>query len=250
MHFTRGGWRNIAAVAGTPRIGRPDRGKFLMAAYLLNLIFGRPTAASSATGLFNDYDDFAPVGAQSKAWYTIPAGWPSPGSIRPNHQVTQTANLMISTAPIPDKPRPTYPADFILGFGADIYLRVVPDSSWNPMPDNLNALIAAFGRPNTNHHDGDSVASPFVLSAGAGQGQNTPCSFFALVTPSNGLIAPLSDNSWILYLGTTAQNAPGGGASKCPDGKCVYSFTIAASFWQGTDLYTYSHNPEMVVLVP
>lgn len=222
-------------------------------AYLLNLIFARPAAAGSATGLFNNYNVLAPVGAQSKAWYAVPAGWPSPGSIQPNQFVSQIAPLAsweTAVRALPDKERHDDPVYFICGFGIDLYIRVVPDSSWSPVPNNLNGLIAAFARSDANHHDGDSVASPFVLGGAVGQGQNTPCSYFAVVTPPAGTIAPLSDNSWIIYLGKSAQNAPGGGASKCPDGKCIYSLIVAAGFWQGTNLYTYSHDPNLIVWVP
>jgi hypothetical protein len=219
-----------------------------MSAYLLNLIFANPGNASSATGLFNDYSATAPVGAQSKAWYTIPAGWPNPGLPGPG-QVNQLANLTTwgqSVAPIPDKPA-SGQQDFGCLLGDSIYIRVAADSSWNPMPNNLDGLVAAFGRPNGNHHDGDSIASPFGLGTRTGGGQNSPSSYSALVTPANGVNAPLSDNSWILYLGATYQNAPGRGGSRCPGGKCTYSFIVGAGFWQGPNLYTYGHDPKIIV---
>jgi len=221
-----------------------------MGAYLLNLIFGNPGPAGTATGLFNDYNSSDPVGAQSKAWYTIPAGWPAPGNIQTDHQVTQVANLAAwgaSAAPIPDKPRVPGESTFSCGMNTNIYIRVAPDSSWTPLPNNLDGLIATFGRPNGNRHDGDSIASPFVLGEGTGNGQNTPCAYFGLVTPANQTIAPLSDGSWILYLSKTAQNAPGNGPSRCPNGKCTYSFIVAAGFWQGGNLYSYGHDPQIGV---
>ncbi|MGC2696517.1 MAG: hypothetical protein WA738_12075 [Candidatus Angelobacter sp.] len=221
-----------------------------MAAYLLNLIFAYPAATTSATGLFNDYNSTDPVGAQSKAWYTVPAGWPAAGSIQPNHQVTQVAPLAswgAAVAPIPDKPQNPSQAGFSCALGSDIFIRVAADSSWNPLPNNLDGLIATFGRPNGHRHDGDSIASPFILGTGTGQGQNSPCSYFGLITPANQTIAPLSDKSWILYLDKTHQNAPGRGASRCPGGKCIYSFIVGAGFWQGANLYTYGHDPSMGV---
>jgi len=219
-----------------------------MSAYLLNLIFAYPGSASSATGLFNDYKSSDPVGAQSKAWYTIPAGWPNPALPGPG-KVNQVANLATwgqNVAPIPDKPA-SGGSDFACEMGDSVYIRVAPDSSWNPTPNNLDGLVAAFGRPNGNHHDGDSIASPFGLGAQTGNGQNSPCSYSALITPANGTIAPLSDGSWILYLGATYQNAPGRGASRCPNGNCTYSFIVGAGFWQGSNLFTYGHDPKMQV---
>ncbi len=182
-----------------------------MSAYLLNLIFAHPGNANSATGLFNDYSSTAPLNAQSKAWYTIPAGWPNSGSIQPSGLVNQQANLQAwgqSTAPIPDKPA-TGQQGFGCNLGDTVYIRVAADSSWTPAPNNLDGLIATFGRPNGNHHDGDSIASPFALGASTGAGQNSPNSYFAVVTPANGVYAPLADNSWIMSLGPTHQNAPG-----------------------------------------
>lgn len=219
-----------------------------MSAYLLNLIFDYPGTANTATGLFNDYSATDPVGAQSKAWYTIPAGWPSPAPTAPG-LVNQLANLAAwgqAVAPVPDKPA-SGQKGFSCKMGDSIYIRVASDSSWDPAPNNLDGLIATFGRPNGHHHDGDSIASPFVLGASAGAGQNSPCSYFAAVTPANGTIAPLSDHSWILYLGPTHQNAPGRGSSRCPDGKCTYSFIVGAGFWQGSNLWTYGHDPQMQV---
>jgi hypothetical protein len=220
-----------------------------MSAYLLNLIFDYPGTANTATGLFNDYSATDPVGAQSKAWYTIPAGWPRAGSIQPSGLVDQEANLQAwgqAIPPVPDKPASGQPG-FSCKMEASIYIRVASDSSWNPAPNNLDGLIATFGRPNGHHHDGDSIASPFVLGAGTMAGQNSPCSYFAVVTPPDETNAPLADNSWILYLGPTSQNAPGRGSSRCPDGKCTYSFIVGAGFWQGSNLWTYGHDPSMQV---
>jgi hypothetical protein len=221
----------------------------VMSAYLLNLIFAHPGNANSATGLFNDYSSTAPLNAQSKAWYTIPAGWPNSGSIQPSGLVNQQANLQAwgeSVAPIPDKPA-TGQQGFGCNLGDTVYIRVAADSSWTPAPNNLDGLIATFGRPNGNHHDGDSIASPFALGASTGAGQNSPNSYFAVVTPANGVYAPLADNSWIMSLGPTHQNAPGRGASRCPGGKCTYSFIVGAGIWQGTNLFTYGHDPKIVV---
>jgi hypothetical protein len=219
-----------------------------MSAYLLNLIFAHPGNANSATGLFNDYSSTAPVGAQSKAWYTIPAGWPNPALQGPG-QVNQQANLQAwgqSVAPIPDKPA-SGQKGFGCNLGDSIYIRVAADSSWSPVPNNLDGLIATFGRPNGNHHDGDSIASPFALGGSTGAGQHSPCSYFAVITPANGVIAPLADNSWILYLGHTHQNAPGRGSSRCPGGECDYSFIVGAGIWQGANLYTFGHDPKIIV---
>jgi hypothetical protein len=219
-----------------------------MSAFLLNLIFAYPTNAGSATGLFDDYSSTDPLGAQSKAWYTIPAGWPNPAPTSPG-QVNQQANLAAwgqAVAPKPDKPA-SGQQDFGCNLGDSIYIRVASDNSWSPAPNNLDGLIATFGRPNGNHHDGDSIASPFILGTSTGAGQNSPCSYFAIVTPANGTIAPLADNSWIMYLGPTHQNAPGRGSSRCPGGACPYSFIVGAGIWQGANLYTYGHDPKIIV---
>jgi hypothetical protein len=219
-----------------------------MSAYLLNLIFDHPANADSATGLFNDYSTTDPVGDRSKAWYTIPAGWPNPAPTAPG-LVNQLANLTAwgqAVTPVPDKPA-SGPDGFSCSMGASIFIRVASDSSWTPAPNNLDGLIATFGRPNGNHHDGDSIASPFVLGTRTGAGQNSPCTYFAAITPANGTNPPLSDQSWILYLGPTHQNAPGQGASRCPGGQCPYSFIVGAGIWQGANLYTYGHDPKIIV---
>jgi hypothetical protein len=220
-----------------------------MSAFLLNLIFAYPTNAGSATGLFDDYSSTDPLGAQSKAWYTIPAGWPNQGSIQPSGLVNQEANLLAwgqSVSPIQDNP-PAGEPGLSCGMGASIFIRVVPDGTWSPAPNNLDGLVAAFGRPNAHHHDGDSIASPFVLGAGSRGGQNTPSSYRAVVTPAGGNNAPLADNSWILYVGPTYQNAPGKGSGRCPGGNCTYSFIVGAGFWQSANLYTYGHDPKIIV---
>lgn len=222
-----------------------------MSAYLLNLIFAHPGNANSATGLFNDYSSTAPLNAQSKAWYEISPGWPSSTPSGPG-LVNQQAMLAAwgqSETPVPDKPAEGQ-TGFSCNLGDSVYIRVAADNSWTSAggpPTNLDGLVAAFGRPNGNNHDGDSIASPFVLGALTGRGQHSPCSYFAAVTPADTTIAPLPDNSWILYLGPTHQNAPGKGASRCPDGQCVYSFIVGAGVWQGSNLYTYGHDPKIIV---
>ncbi|HZS26684.1 MAG TPA: hypothetical protein VFB76_05610 [Candidatus Angelobacter sp.] len=222
-----------------------------MSAYLLNLIFAHPGSISSATGIFNDYNASDPVGAQSKAWYEISPGWPSSPPSGPG-LVNQPAMLAAwgqSETPVPDKPAHGQ-SDFSCDLGDSVYIRIAADSSWNSAggaPNNLDGLIAAFGRPNSNHHDGDSIASPFVLGGLTGQGQNSPCSYFAVVTPANTTIAPLPDNSWILYLGTVQQNGPGKSSGRCPGGQCTYSFIVGAGIWQGSNLYTYGHDPKIIV---
>jgi hypothetical protein len=220
-----------------------------MPAFLLNLLFDYPISTGSATGLFNDYSSTDPVGAQSKAWYTISPGWPNPGSIQQSGLVSQEANLQAwgqLIAPIQDNPPPGQ-SGLSCGMGASIFIRVAPDNSWIPAPNNLDGLVAAFGRPNAHHHDGDSIASPFVLGAGTSAGQNTPSSYRAVITPPGGNNAPLADSSWILYVGDTAQNAPPGKSSRCPGNKCTYSFIVGAGFWQGSNMYTYGHDPKIVV---
>jgi hypothetical protein len=47
-----------------------------MANHLLNLIFSKPGNFETSTGLFNDYAPNA-SGQRSKAWYTLPANWPT-----------------------------------------------------------------------------------------------------------------------------------------------------------------------------
>lgn len=221
-----------------------------MSAYLLNLIFAHPGSASSATGIFNDYNASDPVGAQSKAWYEISTTWPNTVPSGPG-LVNQEATLAVwgqSEAPVPDKPASG--PGFTCDLNDSVYIRVASDSSWNSAggaPNNLDGLIAAFGRPNGNHHDGDSIASPFVLGAHTGQGHHSPCSYFAAVTPPNTTIAPLPDNSWIMYLGSIKQNGPGRTAGRCPGGQCSYAFIVGAGFWQGPNLYTYGHDPIIIV---
>src|SRR5262245_46130184 len=171
-----------------------------MAGYLLNLTFNKPASATVADGLFNSNS----VDSSSKIWYQVPATWPgvtySQGGV-----VTQAAP--ITTWPQP----PGFPVvdkeDFACSLGDDIYIRMVPDSSWGQAPvANLQvAFYAVFGRPATSGHGGDTMATPFVLQAGFGVGVNAPCAFYGW--PSS--LPQASDNSWIFYLGKPSQNAVG-----------------------------------------
>jgi hypothetical protein len=213
-----------------------------MAGYLLNLTFEKPASANVADGLFNSNSD-DPI---SKIWYQVPSTWPgvtySQGQV-----VTQAAPITTWTQPsgfpVVDK------ENFSCNLNDDVYIRVLPDSSWGSVPvANLQiAFYAVFGRPSTSGHGGDTMPTPFVLQSGFGVGVNAPCSFYAWP----GALPSASDNSWIFYLGKPSQNAAGqksGGGPSNPNRLCNYSFIVGAYAGIGANNgYTYGHDPEMGV---
>jgi hypothetical protein len=212
-----------------------------MAAYLLNLTFKKPASAATADGLFNSNS----VDSTSKIWYQVPSSWPGV-TYSQGGSVSQPAPVaswpQTNGFPIVDK------NNFSCNLSDDIYIRVVPDSSWGtlPVPQLQISCYALFGRPATSSHGGDTLATPFVLQSAFGVGVNSPCAFFGW---PNG--APTAtDGSWIYYLGEPSQNAAGqksGGGSN-PNRLCTYSFIVGASVVVGsTGGYTYGHDPQMII---
>ena len=223
-----------------------------MTAYLLNILFPKQ-APSAAKGLFNSDSPNSPS-ARSKVWYTVPTTqpqWPTTGVPAEASQLNEGAPVTNWTTITPDK------SVFNATFGDDIYIRMVPDSSWGPNPGLQLRFTAVFGRPATSGHSGDTIASPFVLTAGAGDGENGPCTLYTTDTASGtgedqDYTNPGPDGSWIYYLGQPQQNAAGQvGHPKIANRTCVYSFIVGATVIQTVngeqDQYTYGHDPQMDV---
>jgi hypothetical protein len=224
-----------------------------MAAYLLNIIFSKPAAATSATGLFTSDNPNTPT-ARSKVWYTVSTAWPTGGAPGQGSQLNQSAPVTSWTTITVDK------ENFSCSLGDDIYVRLVPDSSWGTSPGLQLRFTTVFGRPATSGHSGDTMASPFVLGPGSGAaGQNAPCTLYTTDTASGTGVYqdytnPGPDGAWIYYLGQPQQNGVGQkGNNQGPDqGRtCIYSFIVGATVILTVNgaqtQYTYGHDPEMGV---
>lgn len=195
--------------------------------YLLNLIFSKPAGSSSANGLFNSDSS----SARSKVWYTIPAtNWPSGGAPAQGSQLQQSADQANWGTPTPDK------STLGCELGEDVYIRMVPDSSWGSDVITLR-WSAVFGRAATSNHGDATIASPFVLS------NAMPCTLY-----TTDFSAPGPDGSWIFYLGALTQNAAGqNGQNPVAGRKCTYAFIDGATVADGVVWYTFGHDPEMDV---
>ena len=214
-----------------------------MAGYLLNLTVKRPASALTANGLFNDNS----VDPTSKIWYQVPASWPGV-TYAPTSPVTQAAPVTSwpQTAPFPVRDEQNFSCSLNVD---DIYMRVVPDSSWPPSVNNNNLLIAfsaLFGRPAVSGHGGATMATPFVLTTNFGPGNNSPRASFDW-----GALPPTSsDGSSIYYLGQPAQNIVGqkGRGGSGPASNCSYSFIVSAYFvYPGVEGWTFGHDPKIIV---
>lgn len=206
-----------------------------MAQFLLTLIFSKPSAAASATGLFTADN---PTGNRSKVWYTIPstANWPDP-AVGQAQQVPQSANLANWGTPTADHS----PLGCHIGDG--VYIQMVPDSSWGS-DSLLLRFTSVFGRTATSpgNPNAATLASPFVLNG-------MPCTLYTTDQPTNTLPDYTSagpDGSWIYYLGLVTQNAAGGGQGSSP---CFYSFIAGATVYDTSNevTYTFGHDPQMDV---
>jgi hypothetical protein len=210
-----------------------------MAAYLLNLVFGKPAAAASATGLFTPDD---PTGLRSKVWYTVGAGWPSNPPSSPG--------MIQESAPVANWGTPTPDSSLSCALLDGIYIRVVPSSSWGqvgqPVPNLSMSMSVSFGRPAGSNHGGSTLASPFTMTYAQGNGMNTPFTFLYSAVQTT----PAPDGSWIFYCGPLSQNAPGqkaiGGPSD-PTRFCTYDFITGLVAVLSSDVYTYGHDPSLVV---
>ena len=210
-----------------------------MSAYLLNLIFAKPPVATVATGLFS-HDD--PTGLRSKVWYTIPAGWPPVPLTQPG--------TVLAVPPLASWGTPTADSLLSCALGDDIYIRAAPDSSWGPVGQPVPSLsmvcVVAFGRLAGSNHGDATIAAPFTQSSFQGAGIHTPLTLF--ITPNQS--TPAADGSWIYYCGKPAQNAPGQqalGNPPIPSRLCTYSFIVGGQAALGSNVYTYGHDPGMVV---
>ncbi|HET7871420.1 MAG TPA: hypothetical protein VFL42_02840 [Terriglobales bacterium] len=209
-----------------------------MAAYLLNLVFSKPSGASSASGLFNSNSNNAP----SKVWYTVAATpqWPVNGAPTQTQPVTDTPPLSSWTNP------PAIPDDqlFLCNLGDDVYIRFVPDNSWGNSPSLAPTAIVTFGRPGTSGHSGDNIPSPFLLSPYPNQSNNpAPCN-----TQVYTFSAAANDGSFILYLGQPKQNDKGGYGSGINNYRVrLYTFIVGLGLTYNQISYQYSHDPEMGV---
>ena len=224
-----------------------------MAAYLFNIIFTKPTSATTADGLFTSDNANSPT-ARSKVWYTVSTAWPTGGAPGQGSQLNQAAPVTSWTTIVPDK------QNFTCNLGDDVYVRIIPDSSWGVSPALQLRFSTVFGRPATSGHDGDTMATPFVQGAGAGVGgQNAPCTLYTTDTASGtgvnqDFTNPGPDGAWIYYLGQPQQNGIGQkGSGQGPNGgrTCVYSFIVGATVIQTVSgvqtQYTYGHDPQMGV---
>jgi hypothetical protein len=227
-----------------------------MPGYLLNLIYSKPGAATSAHGLFLDDNPSAPE--RSKVWYSMGAAWPAVVPPKQDHQVMEVANLPLKVPPqpIPENPLPGQKG-FGCSLGDDIYVRMAADASWGrlwPMwSDGLKMSLeysAVFGRPNTSDHGGAIMASPFVfLEPERGSGFHSPRSVFSLRATTPG-----PDGSFIFYLGRLAQNAigqKGKGDPHHPTRLSTYSFNVGANVYfteNGVEhQFAWGHDPQMGV---
>ncbi len=213
-----------------------------MSAYLLNLVFTQPASATTATGLFT-HDN--PTGLRSKVWYTVGAGWPPVPLTEPG-SVLAIPPLVSWGTPVPD-------GSLSCALGDNIYIRVVPDSSWGPVGQPVPGLGMVFGlgfgRLATSNHGDATLAAPFTHTALDGAGVNTPLTYFT--TPPSASNPPAGDGSWMYYCGQPTQNAPGQKAIGGPPINtrvCTYSFTLGAQAYWGTGNHcTYGHDPSLVV---
>ena len=211
-----------------------------MAAYLLNLVFAKPAAATAATGLFS-HDD--PTGLRSKVWYTVPASWPPNPTTQPG--------LILTPAPVNTWGTPASDASLACNLGDNIYIRAVPDGSWGPLGQpvpGLSMVVAvSFGRLAGSTHGDATIAAPFTQSQYQGAGVHTPLTLF--VTPNPGTAA--GDGSFIYYCGCAAQNAPGQQALGNPPVStrfCTYTFIVGGQATVGNSgVFTFGHDPGMVV---
>jgi hypothetical protein len=214
-------------------------------AYLLNLIFSKPAATTSATGLFNNDNPTSPT-TRSKVWYTIlpTANWPSadPPPTQ-GDQINQAADQTNWGTPVADKNK----LGCALHEGA--YIRMVPDDKTWGENDTLELrFTAAFGRVATSNPGNDTtIASPFVLP------NKFPCTTYTTDVDDpafqDQFTPPGPDGSWIYYLGLMTQNQAGQ-IELGPAGRiCLYRFVVGVTVVDdstGTE-YTFGHDPEMDV---
>ena len=227
--------------------------------HILNLIFSKQNNYETATGLFNDYNpNFS--GQRSKAWYTLPAGWPTgwPSNAQQGIQVQQapSAGLWATTATPDQGPL----LDLPYSIGDLIFIRFAPDSSWGQGANlSMTDYMVVFGRPDTSNHGWATLASTFTHSVYTAATFTPRTMFGRLDTtgPNVHLGPPGPDGSWIFFIGPIAQNVSGqiGDPPKHPHDNTrsrVYSFNVGASVVLNPgsttqEVYSFGHDPGMGV---
>ncbi|HET9364649.1 MAG TPA: hypothetical protein VFP71_06600 [Candidatus Angelobacter sp.] len=207
-----------------------------MAGYLVNYTVQRPASAETATGLFTSNS----VDATSRVWYQVPSNWPFPNWKAPHG--AEYPVPVAADAPVANWTRKWIDNDPSINFNQndDIYIRILPTDGFPPSKGNSPLKIsfyACFGRPSGSGHGNATAATPFVLQANYGPGNNSPRTTFGspITTPT----AP-TDGSSIYYLGKLARSSGVAPAS--------YSFIIGAYLvYEYVEGWTFGHDPKIIV---